>query len=742
MSGASPEPPIEAEAGDPGRGSSCPACGKAVDPLRAGHVAFLGGQFRYFCDSACKKAHLRSPASPAGVDPVPPSEVETAEPPPVTAVTPAAPAEPVAFAPEDRAPDDSPQELRAPTGGQDAARKARATSWADAASMAGIGAGMLAAGVALVGDAAREARLPLAALAAVAIAAQASRARRDPADVHPWVTLAPVLGALVAAGWAKWADDPAALSLASFSGLASAAVLGVNVMVGRAAATSNGTRLRAAEALDCDVRVVRRGEVTRVASFDVRSGEQVVVEAGETVGVDGLVRAGDATVCPWPGAPIEVKRREGQAVIAGARIVSGQLHMTATRAAADRAWVRLAGSSSLRVDVAAPLLRMARAVVERGVLGAFLVALIGALALHESGPFALATACAIALALTAKGSIAAAALQHAQGQQSALSHGIVYGDAASFETAGKVDVAVLCSRGTVLTGEPEIVALEAFGSLEVSKVLGFAAGAEAGSTHPFAAAILGAARTRGDLAENVRSPLIHPGLGVTALSSTGERLVVGSRAMLLEERVSVAIADARVSELEGQGRSVLLVALSGKLIGLIALQDGLRSGARAAVQRLLDARIEPVLLSGEARETCETLGRALDIEHIRPEVLPADRGGQVKALQEGGHLVAVLGHPATDDGALGAASVSVALGAAGLAPGEWSIALASDDVRDAARALSIAREVRERSRISLAVGLAPGALAALAVGCGAAPLGLGPVGFAVGALAAVVYAKD
>ena len=199
----------------------------------------------------------------------------------------------------------------------------------------------------------------------------------------------------------------------------------------------------------------------------------------------------------------------------------------------------------------------------------------------------------------------------------------------------------------------------------------------------------------------MRNATVHAGLGVTALASTGERLVVGGRAIMLEEKIGVAVADARVTELEAQGRSVLLVALGDRLVGLIALQDGLRSGARAAVQQLLDARIEPVLLSGEARETCETIGRALDIEHVRPEVLPADRGPEVRALAEGGSVVAVIGHPVSDDGALGAADVAIAMGAAGSTPGEWAVALASDDVRDAAMALAIPHATRARVRVAI-----------------------------------------
>lgn len=204
----------------------------------------------------------------------------------------------------------------------------------------------------------------------------------------------------------------------------------------------------------------------------------------------------------------------------------------------------------------------------------------------------------------------------------------------------------------------------------------------------------------------------------------------------------MAVADARVTELEAQGRSVLLVAVGDRLVGLIALQDGLRPGARASVQRLLDAGVEPVLVSGEARDTCETIGRALDIEHVRPGVLPADRGAEVRALTEGGNVVAVVGHPAGDDGALGAADVAVAMGAAGSTPGEWAVALASDDIRDAAAAITIPHATRDRVRVCIALGASPVILAVLAVGFGVAPLAVAPLAALAGTLAVAVHARE
>jgi cation transport ATPase len=160
------------------------------------------------------------------------------------------------------------------------------------------------------------------------------------------------------------------------------------------------------------------------------------------------------------------------------------------------------------------------------------------------------------------------------------------------------------------------------------------------------------------------------------------------------------------------------------------------------VQRLLDARVEPVLVSGEARDTCETLGRALDIEHVRPGVLPADRGAEVRALAEGGNVVAVVGHPSGDDGALGSADVAVAMGAAGSTPGEWAVALASDDVRDAAAAITIPHATRDRVRACVALGATPVVVGLLAIGFGVAPLAVAPLAAMAGTVAVAIHARE
>ncbi len=615
----------------------------------------------------------------------------------------------------------------------------------DAIAAVGFGAGLLAAALVLGGAGLEGVRAGLAALAVALLAARVTLSPRDPASPHWLAVLGPPTGALAIAVFAHFHADPHASALISLGGLAAAGSLLVASVVERAFEPLAAERMKIAKALAVDVGVVqntaKEDEVVETSPADVKAGEHVLVEAGNVVGVDALVVAGSASVLPWLGARVEMKKSSGDAIVAGATIITGRLRLVTTWAGNDRAWARLAESPTHRLEVASPAARLARTIVERGApLASCLVGVV-AYTQGASPVEAIGAAWACTIALGAWGVSRVVALHHARAQASALEHGVVFKDARALADAGTTDIAVVCARGTVLMGEPEIVALETTGTVEADRMLSLAAGAEAASVHPFASAILRAARARGIRPEAVRNASVHEGLGVTALSAAGEQLVVGGRALLLRERVSVAAADARITGLEAEGRSVILVALGDKLVGIIALQDGLRAGARGAIQRLHDAHIEPVLMSGEARETCETIARALDIDHVRPEIPPNERGAQVRALAEGGHVVAVLGHPDADDGALGAADVAVAMGAAGATPGEWSIVLASDDVRDAAFALKLARSLRDRVRTATIIGFAPSALVALGLAFGAMPLVLAPLVVAAASLAALGQAR-
>jgi Cu+-exporting ATPase len=601
----------------------------------------------------------------------------------------------------------------------------------------GVITGVMALGVGLIGPAADGSRLPLAGVSCACAFVFAVGARRT----RSWLGILAAVAALACAAWAHVTLAPGAPALASFAGVASMALVAECMAMLRAAEPV----MAACDAISAGLQVPARAGSTSVPAAEMRAGEQVTIAAGETIPVDGVVASGEAVVSPWLTATTDVTKREGSSVVAGARVVSGSLRVTATWTGPDRAYLKLlatrrGGGGGL---ARAPLLALATLLDHRALLPLSIA--VGGVA-FANGSSWLESSARAAAALSAFGTPVASFavwLLHARAHLRALQSGIVFRDAHHFDRAARARVAVVCARGTVLLGEPEIVAIEPVGTgaAEPAPVLALASALANGSAHPFAAAILRAARGRGVRPENVRNA-VQLGSGATAVDAHGERVVLGRRAFLLAEKVSVAVADALVREHEAQGRSVLLVSRGGRIVGLVALQDGLRAGARAAIQKLHDARIEPVLLSGEARETCEAIGRALDIEHLRPEVAGPERGAEVRALAEGGEVVAVLGHPSADDSALGAADVSVALDAAGASPGEWAVALASDDVRAAAEALVLARAARERSSRLLVVALAPGALAALLLAFQLLPPAAAPLVGALAASMALLYAKE
>jgi P-type E1-E2 ATPase len=354
-----------------------------------------------------------------------------------------------------------------------------------------------------------------------------------------------------------------------------------------------------------------------------------------------------------------------------------------------------------------------------------------------------------------------AALAVALGVDAALRRGVVYNTADGWEKCSRVTAAVFCARGTLLKGEPELVEIEVFergqrgasassasSSLRASAehVLALAAGALAAERNPVAVALRRAARDRGLAAAPVRNTRSHAGFGVVAVGQSGEAVCVGSRALLLERKISVAVAEQKIYELETSGRTVVLVARAGRLLGLCALQDGLRVGARASVQHLLDAKIEPVLMSADTRDTCEALGRALDIDHLRSEVHDDERATAVQRIKDTGATVAVMGHTPYDDEALMAGDAAVVLGVAGRERDEFAVSLVTDDVRDAALALALAHRTRAQAAWVLALCVLPAAFGALVVAMGLLPAAYAPLAQLLGAAAALghlrSYARD
>ena len=466
-----------------------------------------------------------------------------------------------------------------------------------------------------------------------------------------------------------------------------------------------------------DARDAEVCETRNSATQSVRAGEDVLVEAGEVVPVDGVVAAGEAEVVLHPAAHAAVARRPGDAVLAGARVTQGTLRLTATRVGSARALFRpLSFGQDLSSGSAAVLRAVAR--VKRPFVGTMYVALCGLLSFTfaPGWPQGAAGLGAALLVFPVLSLVRGVRLSFVSAAALGASRGIVFRDAATLERAGRVSAAALCTDGTVTYGTSTLMEVSPLGrdDQEPAELTSLAMGAEsAAEGHPIAEAIASYGRERGIEPAQLRRVAYTRGRGVTALVDGGGALVLGNRQALLNAGVSVAVADREAQKAESTARTVVFLAVGGRVRALFVLEDPVRPEARAAVQTLIDLDVEVVLLAGDHRTTVESLARPLDITHIKAELTGEERAQEVNRLREAGGVVAVLGHAPGDELSLAAGDIALTLDAAG-GVHEGDIAVGSDDLRDAADALVLAHRARRNVRAVVGVALGGGLLLAMA----------------------------
>ncbi len=682
-----------------------------MDPLRAGEVMLLQDGFRYLCDRDCRARFLGGERAHDAF-----YRDRASRPPPAPRPEPTTgrirTGDPIDLAPLLHDPGPVPvTALPRPWLG--------ATAAVAAIALAAMSTSALLAGLSTL----------LTCVAAGAALAASWRARAD-------------------VGWLAWAVGPAGAILAANAALlarlederAWLGLVGAAVAAGAMVARSwLDARMRQpvdavvrelAHRLPPTVRVPVHDEanpvevkLVEVETSRVRTGEEVLAIERETVAVDGIVKAGEAFALLHPGARTPVRRVPGDPLLAGARITEGAVRIMATRVGDDRAAARPTRFGAASGNDAAPIARLAGEMTRWGGIAALAGAALAVGMTDGSGTAAqLSAAAAVLLAAPLLAVRRSAELPLVAAGATSAARGIAFHGARALDTAGRVRVAALGARGIVTEGELEVVEIHPIDDADPDAVLALAAAAEAAAEgHPIARAVQRFAEARGISHESVRRATAVVGRGVTALAPGGEPLVIGNRRLLLDEGVSVAVADSEAARAEARGHTTVFVGLGGRVRAVISLQDTVRPGARAAVQRIFDLHVEVVLLSGDHRTTVEAIARNLDVGNVRAELLPEERGAEVQQLRETGGAVAVVGRPSHDDLALSAADVPVVVGAAGGAAGERAVALATDDVRDAAAALWIARAARGGAWRALGTCLGAGGLLVVAAAVGLAP---------------------
>ncbi|MDO4845025.1 MAG: heavy metal translocating P-type ATPase [Oscillospiraceae bacterium] len=448
--------------------------------------------------------------------------------------------------------------------------------------------------------------------------------------------------------------------------------------------------------------VLRDGEELTVPVAEVEVGDTVLLRPGQSVPVDGVVLEGVSAIdqSALTGESIPVEKRPGDRVDAATINGSGFLKFRADRVGEDTTFagiIRLveeAGSSK------APISRLAdriSGIFVPTVMGISLLTAVVWLLAGKSFSFALSNAiavlvisCPCALGLATPVSIMVGTGQGA-------GSGILFRSAEALELLGRVNAVVLDKTGTLTEGKPTVTDILPESGDE-RELLTIAAALEQGSEHPLAAAVLEKAAEESiaiPSAEDFRSV---PGRGVAA-TVEGLRYLAGNPAFLEEN----GIACPQKQTLLAEGKTLLYFAEeAGKLLGVIAAADREKPNAAQAVKRLRETGLRVYLLTGDNRAAARVIGEKLGVDEVIAEVLPQEKEQKVRALQETGKVVCMVGDGINDAPALTRADVGIAIGAgADVAIESADVVLMRSDPLDICGGVELSRAVLRNIRMNL-----------------------------------------
>lgn len=472
------------------------------------------------------------------------------------------------------------------------------------------------------------------------------------------------------------------------------------------------------------------GEEVQVAVDSLQIGDEVVVHDHVAIPVDGEVIGGDAVVdqSAITGETLPVSITAGMHVHAGSVVIRGRLVVRAAAVGSDTAIGRIINRVEQAQQDRAPIQTVGDNFSRRFVPASFLISAITLIVTRDvrRAMTMLLVACPCAVGLSTPTAISAAIGNGAR-------RGILIKGGSHLEAAGRVDAVVFDKTGTLTVGRPVVTNIVAFQKdWAPEEVLAYAASSEIHSRHPLAEAVIRSTEERHITIPPHEECEVLVGLGMRTVAD-GRTLLLGSPSLLRREKVRVTKkASDWVDKLQRQAETPLLLAVDGKLVGLISLRDEVRPESLTVLNTLRSNGVRRiVMLTGDHPETARAVADELDISEWRAEVLPEDKLDVVRELQAQGYTVAMVGDGVNDAPALAAADIGIAMGLGGtdVAVETADVALASDDLRRLLDVRQLGGRAVDVVRQNYAMSIAVNALG-LIVGAGG---GLSPV------LAAVLH---
>ena len=453
--------------------------------------------------------------------------------------------------------------------------------------------------------------------------------------------------------------------------------------------------------------IIRNNEEVKTPISQVQIGDVILVKPGEKIPVDGVVIKGYSGVDEKAitGESIPVEKEVGSEVIGATINKTGVLKFKATRVGKDTMLAQIIKIVEEAMGSKAPIQLLADKVSLYFVPAVVIIAVLTFaiwLLLGQSFTFALTTfiavliiACPCALGLATPTAVMV-------GTGLAADSGILIKSSKVLEIAKDANIFIFDKTGTLTKGEPSITDILSV-KTEISKslILQLAASVEKNSEHPLAQAIVKEAKLSKVKLLEAQNFQALPGYGVSAEllktklpgnSQTQSKILLGTRKLMADHQIQTEFIEDRMTALENQGKTAMILAVNQDIIGIIAVADTLKEYSTEAIKLLQKMGKQVGMITGDNHRVGQAIAKTTGIEKVLAEVLPQGKSAEIKKLQAEGNIVAMVGDGINDAPALAQADLSIALGSGtDIAMETGDIVLIKDDLRDVVTAIDLSQ---------------------------------------------------
>lgn len=409
--------------------------------------------------------------------------------------------------------------------------------------------------------------------------------------------------------------------------------------------------------------ILTNGLERQVPIEEVQAGDILVVRPGEKIPVDGEVISGGAFVdeSMITGEAIPVEKQTGDVVIGSTVNKNGMIQIRATKVGKDTALAGIIQIVEAAQGSKAPIQRVADNI--SGIFVPFVVAISIATFLAwlflldqgnlekalEASITVLVIACPCALGLATPTAIMV-------GSGKGAETGILFKGGEHLEIAHKVNAVIFDKTGTITVGKPVVTDIELFHQ----NALQYLVSTESVSEHPLADAIVTYGQEKGVKPKAVKSFEAIQGQGIKA-DIDGKQILIGTRKLMRDHLVLYQEKAKQVQNFEKKGKTVMFIAINGRLAGIVAVADTVKEHARDAIHELKKQGQEVIMLTGDNERTAHTIASTVGIDQVYAEVLPEQKAEMVQELQKNGKIVAMVGDGMNDAPALAVADIGIAI---------------------------------------------------------------------------------